>query len=56
MKYKYELAKYRVRLAYWKTLIFFFGDPFFILALTALLCWLGEGVAMQSGWVNCPRP
>lgn len=40
----------------WKALFFFFEDPFFAIALTALILWLSEGVAEQSGWVGCPAP
>lgn len=50
------MMRYKLELLYWQALVFFFGDPFFIIALAALLCWLGEGVAFQSGWATCPRP
>lgn len=30
--------------------------PYYIMLMTVLLLWLSEGVAMQSGWIDCPRP
>jgi hypothetical protein len=30
--------------------------PYYILAITFLLLWLGEGVGEQSGWISCPTP
>jgi hypothetical protein len=30
--------------------------PYYIMLVTVLFLWLGEGVAEQSGWMSCPRP
>lgn len=31
-------------------------NAIFYLCLVVLLAWLGEGVAIQSGWLACPQP
>lgn len=46
----------RLRWLHYRTVYEIAYYPYYVLCLTFLLLWLGEGVGEQSGWITCPRP